>query len=504
MENLIKKVTEFIASVFQVKIFDFVKQGAGSAIIKAVAGSGKTTTIVKALELIDPSLAVLFLAFNKSIAMELASRVPKHVLAKTFHSLGMAAWLKYAGRNVKVDSAKIRNILFDMLTPRQSGMYAGFVIKLVGLAKNAGMGYLVQDIDAEWIKLIDFFDMQLDHEESNEMEAIEFARKALRISNDQGMRCIDYDDMLFLPLINNLNFPQYDVVMVDESQDTNLVQQAILKRVVKPSTGRLIAVGDENQAIYGFRGADSDAMQRLAEAFNCTPLDLSVCYRSARKIIEKAQQYVPEITWAKDAPEGKVETLAKYNGKTFLPTDAILCRNTAPLVELAYVLIASGVGVRILGREIGKGLINLIKKLNAKGIDHLHTKLDAYEAREVAKLMSKGQDTKAEAITDRVACVRFIVESLKETDRTIPALIAAIEALFTDNGVGLLTFCTVHKSKGLEWERVYILDFEKYMPSKWAKRDWQKRQEKNLIYVAITRAKMELYFISSAGMERSK
>lgn len=339
METIIKKAAEFIASLFQIRIFDFVKSGVGSAIIQAVAGSGKTTTIVKALELIPNHFSILFLAFNKSIAEELKSRVPSHVIAKTFHSLGMAAWLKFAGRNIKVEGSKVRFILFDLLNKREGEMYGTFVCKLVGLAKNAGMGYLIQDTDESWSNLINHFDLQLDHEEAEEGRAIEIAREALQISNGQGKRIIDWDDMLYLPLINNVAFSQFDVVMVDESQDTNLVQQAILKRVVKPVTGRLIAVGDENQAIYGFRGADAAAMNTLKEAFNCVPLALSICYRSAKSIIALAQKYVPHIQSADDAPEGKVETLSTFSPKMFKSTDAILCRNTAPLIQLAYALI---------------------------------------------------------------------------------------------------------------------------------------------------------------------
>ena len=78
------------------------------------------------------------------------------------------------------------------------------------------------------------------------------------------------------------------------------------------------------------------------------------------------------------------------------------------------------------------------------------------------------------------------------------SLLAKIELTFTDEpNTSRLTLSTVHKAKGLEFETVFILDFDKYMPSKWAAQDWQKVQERNLIYVAVTRAKNKLVYIYS-------
>jgi len=81
-------------------------------------------------------------------------------------------------------------------------------------------------------------------------------------------------------------------------------------------------------------------------------------------------------------------------------------------------------------------------------------------------------------------------------------LAANIDALFSDNRDGsVLTLATVHKSKGLEWDRVFILD-PKLMPSKYARQQWQLDQETNIHYVAITRARQELYYIDSEGFQK--
>ena len=113
----------------------------------------------------------------------------------------------------------------------------------------------------------------------------------------------------------------------------------------------------------------------------------------------------------------------------------------------------------------------------------------------MGKHLSKGREDKAQAINDRVETLFVMINHLGERERTISGLVNMIQNLFTDNNRGLLTLATVHKAKGLEWKRVFILGRNELMPSKWARKAWQKEQERNLIYVAYTRAKEELYFL---------
>jgi superfamily I DNA/RNA helicase len=523
----------FKPSPYQVAIFDFIDAGRGSAVIEAVAGSGKTSTIVAALERIPSDKSVTFLAFNKSIADELKTRVPKNCRAATFHSQGFSAWTNFVGRGVKiqVDANKCRGILDDVLRAEfgdDSGfpsirsaepgiqeretdelvqddraMYQAFVLKMVSLSKGAGMGYLIADDPASWFALADHFDVYLESDDADETRAFDLCRRVLKRSIETADKVIDFDDMLFMPLIRNVRFWTNDYVFVDESQDTNGVQLALLPRMLKPGTGRLVAVGDSRQAIYGFRGADSNAMKRIKDEFGAQSFPLSVSYRCPRAVVAAAQEFVPTMESFDGAPDGVVRDLGDAFGpQSFNQDDAIICRNTAPLVDLAYSLIRAGVGCRILGREIGTGLVALIRKMNARGVDALVEKLGAYRDREIAKYVSKGRDDKAEQVADRVDCILTVIGNLPETRRTVPALIADLEKMFDDNGGRRLTLATVHKSKGLEFDRVFILGRFQLMPSPWAKKDWQVDQETNLIYVAITRAKRELYYIDAPARKK--
>lgn len=192
------------------------------------------------------------------------------------------------------------------------------------------------------------------------------------------------------------------------------------------------------------------------------------------------------------APLGSVFTLSPYSPEDFSPTSAVLCRNKAPLIGFAFALIRRSIGCRVLGREIGASLISMIDKTRAATIEELEQKLESARLRELRKAEAADNSSAIEEINDRYACISLFVEN----ESSIDAIKSRIASLFDDTARGLLTLATVHKSKGLEWPKVFILD-RHLMPSKFAKQPWQQRQEKNLQYVAITRAKLDLVYINS-------
>lgn len=499
-----KTSSEFTPSRHQAAVYDFVSSGTGSALIDAVAGAGKTTTIVKALELIDPAKQTLFLAFNKKIATELQSRVPAHVKAATFHSQGFNAWRKFIGTVATPNGNKSRDLIRQHFSKQDEEAMGATITRLVSVAKSAGVCILVDDTAEQWLKLAEHFDIQLPDDEAARARTIDGAQYLLGASIDAALArpsLIDFDDMLYMPLLKDVGFSKNDWLFVDEAQDTNPVQLAMLRRMLAPG-GRLVAVGDPRQAIYGFRGADAAAMSNIGAAFNCITLPLSISYRCAQAVVRHAQSIVPHIEASINAPEGEILSMSTDN-VTFSPTDVVICRNTAPIVELAYSLIGKGIGCKVLGREIGQALSTLIKQMGASDLDGMLAKLEIYSTREIAKFMAKGQEQKAEGIQDKRDCIVAIAGNLTEGNRSLTALFAAIDRMFSDEAnSGLLTLCTAHKSKGLEWNKVFVYRPE-LMPSKYARQAWQLEQEKNLQYVAWTRAKHTLVFLSQ-GLKNGK
>jgi superfamily I DNA/RNA helicase len=332
------------------------------------------------------------------------------------------------------------------------------------------------------------------------------AKQIYRLSLDQCRSVIDFDDMILAPLVFRARFWPKDWVLVDESQDTNPARRALALAMLKPKTGRMIFVGDPAQAIYGFTGADSDSMNQLAQATNAKMLPLNVTRRCPKAVVEQAQRLVPDFVAHEDAPMGVVRAI-EYDAlvtEGLSKTDAILCRNTAPLVQTAYMLISNGIACRVEGREIGSGLIKLACRWKLKTLDKLLIKLEDYQARQTAKFMSRDQEDRIQGLVDQLDCLRIIINRCQAQNKhSIDDLVKDIEAMFGNTPDGqqppVLTLSTGHKSKGREFARVYLLDMQKYCPSPYAKKDWQLVQERNLEYVMITRAMRELIYVSTNG-----
>jgi hypothetical protein len=252
-------------------------------------------------------------------------------------------------------------------------------------------------------------------------------------------------------------------------------------------------------------------MEQIITDFDATELPLSTCYRCAESIVTHAQQWYPTIEASPTASKGTVASLAyadiaeKPESLRLTYRDAILCRTNAPLLRTAFSLIKKGIACRIEGRDIGQGLINIIGKWKVAKLDTLEQRLEVYRDREVQKAKVKGNESLASVVEDKVECIRAcIMKCYQDGKSQVKDLVDLIYSMFSNGDdartpKNLLTLCSVHKSKGLEWDRVFLLGRKDFMPSKFAKKEWMKVQENNLIYVAVTRAKETL--IEVEGVE---
>jgi superfamily I DNA/RNA helicase len=473
-------------SPYQEAIFAFVENGPGNAIIEAVAGSGKSTTLTECS--MRARCSNVLLAFNKSIAEELKKR---GVNARTFHSLTYTAVTHDRGVR-HVEQNKLRMLVNDRLTGSRADMYGAYITKLVSLGRQMGIGCLIPDTADAWLDIIDHHELELDKKGATVETAVELASDLLGWSNAAQM--VDFDDLLYLAVRDGIALPRFDFVFIDEAQDTNAIQRALVRKILSERS-RVAAVGDPAQAIYGFRGADSESMNLIATEFGCTRLPLTVSYRCPTSVIEHARRWVSHIEAAPGAPAGSVQSLGdKWDNDLFQPNDLVVCRTTAPIVKLAYRLLRAGKPARIMGREIGQGLTALIKRMNVHNIDQLDENLTEYRTRESEKAKAKGQDSKAEAIRDKVETILCLLADLPEGERTVGKLLLTIERLFSGTSDQAVVLSTIHRAKGLEADTVYWLNSDD-CPAKWARQDWQKQQEANLCYVATTRAKSSLVLI---------
>jgi superfamily I DNA/RNA helicase len=495
----------------QAAFLSWCRTGTGSCVLEAVAGAGKTTVLLEAAKIIRGQVAMM--AYNKKIAEELKTKLVKlgidwkKAQAGTVHSFGFSAYRK-ARPNVKVAEHKVANIVECMLLPAHPlAVWSEAVVTLVSLAKQRALG-VVGSMDSfdEWADIAQHFDVfDEDDGPAPLAEIVPLCIKVLRSSNE-ALDVIDFDDMVYMPLVHRVRFWQFDVVMVDEAQDTNPARRALVRALLKKG-GRVIAVGDRHQAIYGFTGADADSLDLIAKDFSCVRLPLTITYRCPKAVVAFAHQWVSHIEAAPSAPEGSV---AKSTMDAFLKRNdlvagsAVLSRVTKPLVALALTLIRHRVACRVEGRDVAAGIKKLMTRWKVSSLDALETKLESYLARETTKLLAKKQEARLQTVEDTVETVRVIIEQCRaEKKSTVADAVAYVDSLFADNVSDVLVLSTIHKSKGREWGRVFWLDRANTCPSKWARQEWQVEQERNICYVAATRAQEELIELDAATIRRA-
>jgi superfamily I DNA/RNA helicase len=514
----------------QQAVLSWADTGSGSLNLIARAGCGKTFTLlelVKHIAKVEPHAEIFLGAYNKKIADELKAKLTqagvgwKQCSAGTLHSAGFSAWRKVAPA-VKVDGDKMKRIIdaaAQALGPHDSvklQSYSSFILRLVSLAKQHAAGFLfnIDNLD-KWWEFVDHHGLEEQLEgwmtvEEGISQAIRFLRES--IAADKSI--IDFDDMIFAPLYHNARVWPKDWVLIDEAQDTNPSRRALAIKMLRPRTGRLVAVGDPAQAIYGFTGADADAMDIIRGELGSTELPLNQTYRCPRAVVELANTWVPDMIALPEAPEGEVieMPLASEDAdavsfwqiaerKELRPADdVILCRVVRELIATAFGLIKRGIGCKVEGREIGAGLKKLITRFKSTTLADLADEISAWQESEVQKWQAKGKESRAAQAEDQAQSLLVICDKLLadgKNDRG--ALITFIDGLFGDSNGSkpdLVTLSTVHKAKGREWLRVFLIGRNKYMPSKWARKGWQQEQERNLCYVAVTRAKETLVDVS--------
>lgn len=473
----------------QEAIFEWFTSGTGNLVVRARAGTGKTTTILEGIGH-APEAKILLCAFNKRIADELVKKLRNpRAEAKTLHGVGFGCIKQYWNR-VNVDNDRGERLVREAMGP----MSDSAPFEAVRLAANlASKGKEIEPLTATEESLVDLaiqFDLIPDDNIIAQwpLQAIaKVALAAMKLSATTNDGTIDFSDMLFLPLVNGWAHGKYDLVVVDECQDMNQAQILLAQRVCRKS-GRIVVVGDDRQAIYGFRGADSGSLDRLKKELEASELGLTITYRCPKSIVQEAQEYVPDYEAAPTAPEGIVSNMNREKMlQAALPGDFILSRKNAPLAGVCLALMREGRKAKIEGRDIGKGLTSLVRKLKGKSLSDLFKKLETWRGKEIDRAQSLSKKSATETRMAYVNDQAETIVALSEGVSSVGELEKRIENLFIDNNVGNSIVCsTVHKSKGLESDRVFVLDNTFTMSGP---------EEDNIMYVCVTRAKKELVYV---------
>lgn len=515
-------------------------------VVVARAGTGKTTTLVEGLKAlkgmptsITPSAqqravwdqivktgasarSVCFAAFNKTIAEELKKRVPAGCEASTLHSMGFSACRRKFGKQLRVDEHRVDGIVEALLGMSKKQirddqpLLLPRVKQLVSLCKVNLLSGTSDELEALCGRYdVDFGDRyerdELMLEKMDELKYQVFGLVRLVLDmckNVAADNAIDFDDMIWVPVVNDLPCWRHDLLLVDEAQDMNRCQQALAKKC----GNRLILVGDDHQAIYGFAGADSESIARMTAELKATPrgcvvLPLTETRRCGRKIVEVANQYVSDFTAHESNPEGLVDrreypTAAKGlapqdESKTYLPLvkvkDMIVCRANAPLVSQCIKLLKRGIRAYVVGKaDVAQSIVSLIVKMDCQTVTGLTAKIEEWAANEVAKENAKKEprESKIDRINDRRDCVLAFCEDMP----SVQAVLDRINKIFTEQA-DAVKLSSIHKAKGLEAKRVFFLAPGGFRPKHPRMQEWEWQQELNCRYVGITRAIEELYYV---------
>lgn len=478
-------------SKYQRNICKTVNETSDNLIIQACAGSGKTTTLKMICEALPATARTIAVCFNKNIADEFGSKLPDYVEARTLHSLGFKIVLNNTPGKVKVNAKKV----YDLL--KKSGIDYEIRPSIKTLCS------LARALSVDPNSITELKKIKVNYSVNNNFKDFKIIPEVLNQIR-RFRREIDFDDMIDFPLYHNMSFPQYDYVLVDEAQDLNQQQLDFIERL--SANGRIIAVGDRNQAIYGFRGALHTAMDNIRYHFNCKTLPLSVCYRCGQNIVSKAQEIIGEelIQAYEDNPPGKVEVVKKESYSQTIsdlqPGDMVLCRTNAPLVEPCLRCITNGKKAVIRGKDIANGLLKLTDEvLNTypKNLDEFTANLHTHINKKIEECLDLEQYGAVQKLEDKLDTILAVANQV-DTPQDIPD---AIRFIFQEQENEII-FSSIHKAKGLETGKVVLLAPE-IIPHPMALKfgnDADLIQENNLRYVAYTRAKDEL-ILQEMGMD---
>lgn len=489
-------------SVEQKSIFEWGRSGEGCLVIRARAGTGKTTT-VKVMFTYCPEQRMIYVVFNKRNQREAEQAITDpRVDVRTLHSLGFM-FIRQVWNDVKPDSNaewhRVQSLYEDMPTEP-----CNQVCKLVGFAKNT----LVDPTIDELIQIAEMKDIQAEDYEDEKAggwtvpRLAEYAHKAMELSKEKSEDgLISFEDMIWLPVVKGWVRGIYDLVCVDECQDMNRLQLEMAVGALAKG-GRMVVVGDDRQAIYGFRGAHSNGIDMMKDRLDADELGLTTTYRCPKAVVALARAIVPDYNAAESAPPGIVEDMGYEAALAEMKVgDAFLSRINAPLMSACLALLRRGVPARIEGRDIGKTLSLIVKKLKAKSMPHFFERLLNWKI----KQLKRAEDTQfAKTKIDYVGDQYDTLYAVADGCSAVHEIEGRLLSLFQDsdsNAKPAAIFSSVHKAKGLEWKRVFMLN------STFARRKGVRqptpdeiREEENIRYVAMTRAKEHLVFV----MDRPK
>lgn len=456
-------------------------------VVNAKAGVGKSTTI---RDVAPPNSVIL--CFNKAPSVEMQESLNplKNQIASTFHAFGKS---KFPGsKGPMLDKSKAHWLCIDLLfggnKPTNATEWTRLAAIKSAISWAKSQAYHPNDSESQLLKILQ--DERLDIELSPE-EILDDTRKVIIASAEQTKskggkfywKC-DYDDMQWLPFVHQWGAQSVEDLFVDEAQDLSPIRS----RLAQMWGNRIVAVGDEFQAIYAFTGSMPDSLSLFQEAIGARELPLSICWRCPSSHLDLAREIVPTIQNRPKCPVGTLNRPETIEEVTLNDGALIICRTNAPLIRKYYTLRKSNTNQIVIHSDIAGTLKSWIGSeyetkvlLDAKWEAKYQTKLERklkYAKTESSRMVIQDHDTAIQCILSNNS-FRTVGEAHESIENEFkkPDTISQ-DAIILSSG---------HGSKGLEHRNVVFYGTS-LVPHPMAKLDWERAVECRLKYVMLTRS----------------
>ena len=498
-------------------------------VVNALAGTGKTFTIIegvnrliagptegivgspeqeaiwKEMEAGSTPKSILFLAFNKSIATEIGGLIRDPAKVKTTHGWGFGQLMRN-GKKCQLDEKGLKLVQqLCQLRGCDNGrelaqLYPDYISAVRNLTSKLKLNMLATANHLPDDETINRIIMQFGIEVPDRGNDVirEDVRTVLKWDRDI-YNWISFDDMVWLPNVLGVKVDKQDLLVVDERQDLSAAQQELIMKSGK----RIVIVGDINQAIYGFAGADYEACKNMEQRLlhhgtGSRVFPLTCTRRCSKAVVKEAQKYVPTIKAMPNARKGRVVRITEAKFKSMLMNekihegDMVVCRVNQPLVNYAMKCLKFGITARIQGRDLSEEMIRMVKSAEADTVEGLEKALHENLIKVISRMEKRGNSELAiDAVKDKTDCVLVFCEGAT----SIKQVIDRITEVFDETKNQGILFSSIHRAKGLEAKNVWFLR-DNLCPHPMAKQDWEREQEMNLRYVAITRAESQLIYVT--------
>ena len=544
---------DFKPSTYQQDILDFfLNNPQSNMLVNALAGSGKSTTACMLSE--HSKTSDLYIAFNASVVEEFKKKIknPK-TKVMTMHSLAYSIMLynveqeskdsaekpkgfgsQRSKRTVSLDNFKPHKILDEEITKRY-GRYIEFAkrvflkdnyvnlynlcrLTLTDMSSNKDVSRLIND----HVLFLYYGDEGYSAPDISEITSTLkiLDTKSKQQFETQGV--IDFTDMLWITF-NKLKYDNWEVpywalytnIYCDEVQDFSNIQLNFLK-FIKRTKGRYVFIGDFHQAIYNFAGANAQAFNQIPKMFApVETFDLPICYRCAKSHLSRVnKEYGIPILPCDDAPMGFVKTIDKNKISEYAKAgDMVISRKNKWIAEVVLDLARNGTPIFIEDKEMVGAIkrqilsskctsVGTLEKFLQKVISNYNKKLFEIVSKNVREGGHEEEHLEAVAETNsKIDNTSFLLEILEgylenhaPSDSVSKFSNFVDKLLNTTPSPNCVRLCSIHKAKGLEATNVFVLN-EAKINYDFRNSKEQNIQEKNLSYIATTRAKEGLYLV---------